>query len=1168
MVSFGSAWSKNTRRELRRTLSRFLAIFTIIALGVGFFVGLKAARPAMAAIGNEYLQETNLYDYQLLSTLGLTEDDAAYFAAMDGVNYAEGSLSADLLTSRGGQQQVYKTHQLLENINGIQLKAGRMPQAPNECLGDALAFGQGDLGTVLTVENDGDTIFSQESYTLVGLCSSPQYLNIQRGTTALGTGSVKGYLFLPAEGYEADYYTEIYLDLATDKDSFTEEYLDEMKDWEDTLTDALVQRGSLRRETLLAEAQAELDKGQKEYDDGLAEYQQAKAEAQQELDDAKAQLEQAELDLEAARKELADGEAKLRQLETDMLSVPELAEARKKLDDGWAQYLDGMKQYQTGLAEFESQKDDAEAQLEQAQRELDDARSQLEAGEAELQDGKKQLQQARQLVELQLYPLQSAMDLAESELTQAQAELAEAEAELAGLDPLKNPVQYAMALASVSAAEVEVGLRQTAYDTAAAAYDAVAEPLMEQIADGEAQIEEGEAQLAEGWTAYNTGLAEYQAGVRALEEGQAQLDAAKKQLDDAKKELDSGERQLQEGYQSALTQARQALEDGRKALADGEEQTAQGWQDYYDGKAKAEKEFADAEAQLKEAKDQLTEARKKLADLTDPDCYALNRTTNTGYVAFDSDTSIVDSIARIFPIFFFLVAALVCSSTMTRMVEELRTENGTLKAMGYSDGKIMWRYGAYAGGAALLGSVSGFFVCSWLFPYIIWHAYKMLYNFGEIKLLLDWKMGAISLLCALLCSVGAACTAAWSEMRQMPAQLMRPKAPKAGKRVFLEYVTPVWKRMNFLHKVTVRNIFRYKKRLIMMILGVGGCTALLLAGLGLRDSISNVAEDQFTLITVHDYAITFRDECAPEDMQAFTDQFGDDLDRCVFVAGQVMRALGENSTIDDVNLIATDDTSLRELFRFRLDEADQGFPTDGAFISRKLSELAGVGVGDMLTIQTNDNRFVDVPVEAIYDNYVYHYVILTGQTYERLFLEEPAYNQAYATTAQADKDAVAALLQSDENVVNVTPTSHFRAMLADTLTSMDAVIALVIGCAAVLAFVVSYNLCNINITERQREIATIKVLGFYANETHTYVFRESICLTAMGIAVGIPIGIWLHRFVVQQVQVSIVAFRIHIAPLSYLLAVVISLVIIFVVEWTLRGKIDRINMAESLKSVE
>jgi putative ABC transport system permease protein len=1168
MVSFGSAWSKNTRRELRRTLSRFLAIFTIIALGVGFFVGLKAARPAMAAIGNDYLHETNLYDYQLLSTLGLTVEDVAYFADMDGVNHAEGSLSADLLTSRNGQQQVYKTHQLLQSLNGVQLKAGRMPQAPNECLGDALAFGQADLGTVLTVENDGETIFSQESYTLVGLCSSPQYLNIQRGTTSLGSGSVRGYLFIPAGGYEADYYTEIYLDLATGKDAFTRDYLDEMKLWEDPLTDALIQRGSLRRDSLLAEAQAELDKGQKEYDDALAEYQKAKTETEQQLADAKAQLEQAEIDLEAARQELADGEAQLRELENDLMSVPEMADARRKLDAGWAQYLDGKKQYEAGLAEFRAQQADAEAQLRQAEQELHAALQQLRSGEAQLKDGKQQLEQGKQLLELQLLPLKTAKNLAETELAQAQAELAAAEAELAQLDPLRNPVQYTLALTAVNAAKLEVGLRQTAYDAAVASYDAVAAPMLEQIAQGEAELAAGEAELEAGWAAYNEGLAAYEAGVNALQDGQAQLDKAKYQLDEAKRDLDAGEKQLADGYRDAIAQARQALDEGRAALADGETQTAQGWQDYYDGKAKADKEFADAEDQLKDARKQLTEARQQLADLKDPDCYALNRTTNTGYVAFDNDTSIVDGIARIFPIFFFLVAALVCSSTMTRMVEELRTENGTLKAMGYSDGRIMWRYAAYAGGAALLGSISGFFLCSWLFPYIIWHAYKILYNFGEIKLLLDWKMGAISLLCALLCSVGAACMAAWSEMRQMPAQLMRPKAPKAGKRVFLEYVTPIWKRMNFLHKVTVRNIFRYKKRLIMMILGVGGCMALLLAGLGLRDSISNVAEDQFTRITIHDYSITFRDELSDKEQQAFADRFGSDLDRCVFVAGQVMRALGNDGTIDDVNLIATDDTALRDLFRFRLNDADQGFPTDGAFISKKLSELAGVSVGDVLTVQTNDNRFVDVPVEAIFDNYVYHYVVVTGQTYEALFLEEPVYNQAYATTAQADKDAVAALLQSDESVVNVTPTSHFRAMLADTLTSMDAVIALVIGCAAVLAFVVSYNLCNINITERQREIATIKVLGFYANETHAYVFRESICLTIMGIAVGIPIGIWLHRFVVQQVQISIVAFRIHIAPLSYVLAVIISLAMIFVVEWTLRGKIDRVNMAESLKSVE
>ena len=1077
MVRRSSAWGKNNRRELQRTLTRFLAIFAIVALGVGMFVGLKVARPAMARIGQEFVEDSNFYDYQLLSTLGLTEEDREFFAQIDGVLEAEGAVSADLLTRYDDQQLVYKTHQMLDSMNQVQLTAGRMPQAPNECLGDDLQFTEADLGTVLPVENeDGDHVFSQESYTVVGLCNTVQYLNVQRGSTSLANGVVTGFLYIPASGYDADYYTELYLKLDCEGLAFSEEYKEEMERWEEPLSEVLEERGVQRKEEVVAEAQAELDDAWEEYEDGLQEFEETRAEVDAELADAERELADAEQKLTDARQELEDGEETLKQLEEDPYSTEEIIKARKELDDAWAELERGEAEYQENLRKFQQSEPEAQAKL-------------LEA---------------------------------EYQLSLAKAELDKNWAKVEGVD----------------ADFIEMFMPGA----------------LKQLEDAQAQ--------------YDAGYAEYLAGKQALEDARIQLADAQRQLQNGRAELEKAEAGFEDGIQDAIEEIRIKLTDGRKELADAETELADARLELDDAREEADREFADAEAELADAEKQLYDAQKMVDALNKPTYYALDRMSNTGYSAYDNDTAIVEGIARVFPVFFFLVAALVCSSTMTRMVEEQRTQNGTLKALGYSDGMIMWRYASYAGLAALLGGATGFFLCSWLFPYVIWHAYKMLYHFGEMKLLLDWELGAVSLFFALVCSVGAACLAVWTDMRQMPAQLMRPKAPKAGKRIILEYITPLWKRLSFLHKVAARNIFRYKKRLFMMVLGVGGCMSLLITGLGLRDSISNVAEDQFSEITVYDYTIVFNEAQTPEQQAAFLAEEGAELEDCVFVSSVAVNGLTEKGS-RDVTVIATDDPAITKLFRLHDGEQDLGYPEgNGVYITEKLARLAGIAAGDTLTVQTDDNLLVELPVDGVYDNYVFHYVCMTGSAYEYWFKEAPEYKTAYATAATEDINQAAATVQGAENVVNVSLASDFRDMISDTLSSLDAVIVLVVGCAVALSLVVSYNLCNINITERQREIATIKVLGFYPKETYAYVFRETIVLTAMGVVVGIPLGIWLHRFVLNQVQVDMVTFHVRIAPLSFLLAAVVTFVTIVLVEMLLRGKINQIHMAESLKSVE
>ncbi len=1170
MVKTGSPWRKNNLRELKRTIGRFLAIFAIVALGVGFFAGLKLARPAMVNIGREFVAQSRFYDYQLISSIGLTEEDRAFFASMDGIAAAEGSVSADLLTEAEGKQVVFKTHQLLETLNQVQLTAGRMPQAPNECLLDDLNRGEEAIGTVFSVDNEDGHSFSQDSYTVVGLCNTAQYLNIQRGTTSLGDGTVAGFLFLPAEGYDSEVFTEIYVDIEEPYDAFTEEYDGLMDDWEQPLTDAMEQRGELRREQVWQDAQNELDEAWAEYEDGRAEYNEARAEVDAELADAKAELEQAEQDLAHGRKELEEAEALLAEMEIDPFANEELADARKQLDDGWAQLWEGEAEYQKGRKEFEEKKAEALPQLQDAKKQLDDAKKELEAGWEEYWDGFRQLEDSKRTMQVTLSPLQRSIDETGREAEDAWQDLFRKEQTLAGLqkDPEADPLAVAAAAAAVQTAAAEAAARQAAYTAAQTLYEETLRPLTEKMEDGEKQLEEGRTQLVDGQRQYEEGLQQYEEGLQQLEDGEQQLKDAEAQMASARRQLENGEQELKEGIETAMTEGRKAVADGWKELADGEEQLADGWKEYEEGAAEADAEFADAKAELDDAERELEEAQEMVDLLKDPSYYALNRRANAGYASFDNDTMIVANVAEVFPVFFFLVAALVCSSTMTRMVEEQRLENGTLKALGFTDGQIMWRYASYAGSAALLGFAVGYLLCGWLFPYVIWHAYKMLYHFGEIKLLLDGKLALISLFFALLSSVGAACAAAWSEMRQMPAQLMRPKAPKAGKRIFLEYITPLWKRLGFLHKVAARNIFRYKKRMIMMVLGVGGCMALLIAGLGMRDSISTVADDQFGRIMRYDYSITFSDEQSPEEQAAFREEMGDVLSHCAFVRMEAADAF-TGSGMKSVSIIATDDPEILHAVDLHQGETALGYPEgDGAYISSKLAALAGVKAGDTLRLQLENKELAELPVTGVFDNYVNHFIFLTGEGYRTHLDDTLDYTAALALTEEKDIHSAAVQVQKAAGVVNVSVSQDFRDMVSDTLVSLDAVVLLIVACAVALSLVVSYNLCNINITERQREIATIKVLGFYPRETKDYVFRESVVLTFMGVVVGIPLGIWLHSFVLNQINVDMVSFRARISLFSFVLAVVITFAINGLVDLLLQGKIDQIHMAESLKSVE
>lgn len=1232
MVANGSAWRKNNRREWLRTLGRFFAIVAIVALGVGFFTGLRLARPAMAKTGADYIEETNLYDFQLRSTLGFTEEDAAYFAALDGVETVEPSVSADLLTMFRDREVVFATQALLPTLNQPALTAGRMPEAADECLGDNRYFTEDDLGTVITVRNDPDdeAPFSQDTYTLVGLGSSPQYLSSQRGSSALGNGTVAAFLFLTEAGYDADYYTEIYVKVPSEGSAFSDAYADSVEPWEDVLEDAVNARGELRRTTVIADAEEELADGWAEYYDGLQEYEDGKAEADEELADGKQELEDALQELNDGEADYAEGVETLEALRADPLSNDEIRDARAELDDGWQQYYDGKQEYEDGLKEYEDGKqeyedglkeyEDAVAEnqpkLDDAKKELEQAKKSLENGEASYDEGVAtynallqdpsavpELAEARRQLDAQWADYNEKLAAYEQYaaiIDGYEADVAEAQATLEALQASGTATEEEIIAAQTNLAFAQAVLEGALAqggdpDEMAAGLNTYKETLdqaeadfqagyQEAIQQAEAELDAARKQLDDGWDQYYEGLKEYENGVKELEDGKKELDDAKAELEDGKIELDDakaelddayaklvqGEADYKSGYEDALAEGEQELADARQELDDGWAEYYDGVEEYEEGKQEAEQELADAQQELDDALEELEDGESDLYDLkTAPlSVFALTRTANTGYASFDNDTAIVDGLAAIFPVFFFLVAALVCSSTMTRMVDEQRTNNGTLKALGYRDGSIMSRFTAYAAWAAVLGTGLGLAVGAWIFPAVIWRAYTMIYRFADLEFVFDPVLALLSLAAALVCSVGAALASAWNEMRKMPASLMRPKAPKAGKRILLEYMTPLWKHMSFLQKVAARNVFRYKKRLIMMLLGTGGCLALLIAGLGLRDSVANVADDQYRYITLYDYTITFAQGQTEDQQQAFRETWAEDLDHLAFAATDTVDVLTQKG-VSTASVVASDDPEITALFGLTYGDETVDWPTgDGAVVSEKLLRLSGISVGDSLTVERSDGTVLEIPVVGAFENYVNHYILLTGQGYETWMGEAPEIDTAYASTASEEITALGARLTEGRSVLSVTLAQDFQAMIADTMQSLDAVISLVVGCALALSFVVSYNLVNINITERVREIATIKVLGFYRWETYSYVFREGLILTGLGCVVGVPLGIWLHRFVMERIQVDMVSFRVRIDPWSYVLALALTLVITLVTDALLVRKIDRIHMAESLKSVE
>lgn len=1114
------ATRKDFYMEIRKSLGRFLSILFIVALGVAFFSGIRASEPSMRITGDRYFDQEELMDIQALSTFGITDDDIDAIEAVEGVERVEGAYSADMLCETKKKQYVFHVMSLPENMNHVTVSEGRLPKKIGECLvDDDMGYKVGDTITLKSGTDDpiSDTL-KQEKYKVVGIGNSPCYISFGRGSTTIGSGSVSGFLLVPAKTFALDVFTEAYVQVegAENLIAYTEEYDKKIETVLDRIEEITGERGRIRKQEIVDDAQAEID-------DAKAELEKGKLKAQEELDDAKAQIDDGEAKLTEAKQQIADGKSQISSAKTTLNSKDdELTEAKTKYSSGLKKWQEGTEAYEAGLAQFEAAKPEA---LEE-----------IAKGEAGLEAYRKQLDEAKK---------------------GAQGKLKELEGQLA----------YIMSLEPGPEDEDYEELHQKWEEQ----YGASIEQLETGISEVNKELETLETQEQDyqsKLTALNNSKAELAAKEQQLADTKAALDSSKQQLSDAYSQIESGKGQLASGW-AQIDEKEQELASGEAEIAENETTLEDAKAEYEEGKKEAEDEIADGEAKI-------ADAEEELAEIEDPKWYVYDRSNLPEHDGYGENADRMRAIGKVFPVIFFLVAALISLTSMTRMVEEQRTQIGTLKALGYGKYAIASKYINYALLATVGGSILGILIGEKILPYIIITAYGIMYHnmASNLQIHYEFQFAMIASGAAIFCTIGATLFSCYRALVETPASLMRPPAPKEGKRVLAERLTFIWKHLSFTWKSTLRNLFRYKKRLFMTIFGIAGSMALMLVGFGIQDSIMDIAAKQYTKLQHYDGTIIGDEDASDkekEELEAYLES-NTQLDHYTHIQLTKMDAPRGRSNLSVYVYVPEDlegfgrDVTLRN----RITREEYELTDEGAVICEKTASLLGLEVGDEITL-TKENTQYQVKVALITENYMGHYVYMTQKVYEEAFGEKPEYLNTVFTMKEEYKDKMTDTgneVLKYPAALSISYTSSLSAQLERMLSTLGMVIIVLIVSAGMLAFVVLYNLNNINITERQRELATLKVLGFYDKEVSAYVFRENVLLTFIGVLAGAVFGIFLHRYIITTVEVDAVMFGRNIKPVSFLYSGLFTVGFSVIVNLFMHFKLKKIDMVESLKSVE
>lgn len=1071
---------KDALREIKKSYKRFISILLMAFLGVGFFAGIRASSPDMLDTIDTYYKNQNVYDIQVLSTLGLTSDDINAISKIENVEHVDGNFETDGQIEVGNKEVIAKVMSL-NDFNTPVLIDGSLPSAKNECVVEErfLTVNNKNIGDTIelnikNMQNDnGEDVpyLYEKELKIVGTVQSPMYISVDRGTSTLGSGKIDYYMYIPKSNVQANsIYTNIYVKV---KDA--NKYTTSSKKYEDCVNSVKTEIEKIK------------DNREKSRYDSL---------------------------VNTVTKKVEDAEKELNTQKTDAKS--KIADAKKELENG-------KKQIENAEKTIKSNRIKADKEFNKAYAELINGKNKIADSEKQLESKEKQANEEFDKLEKQKAELNTQLTTLNSGITEVQKNIENINI------ALKNPN-----LTSEQKANFEKTKKQ--------------------LENKLSELNNTKAQLVSAISKIDSGIAT----------GKTEIKSAKNKLQSAKNELKKNENAYYSTKNSTYKQldnAEEELELSKKELKDGENELE-----------KNKKEFNE---KIADAESKLNDARAKIAEIENPKWYVLDRNGNTGYSSFIQDTDSIANIGKVFPVIFFIVAALISLTSMTRMVEEQRTQIGTLKALGYNKLQITSKYVLYASLACIIGSILGMSVGFVLLPKIVWKMYSMMYQIGDIQTSFNFEIGSLGFILIVISILGATIYAVIKELIQTPATLMRPKSPKMGKRVFLEKVTFIWKRLSFSRKVTVRNIFRYKKRFLMTIIGIMGCTALIVTGFGIRDSIRAIMPDQYEKVFNYDLQINLKADLDKKQKQDFINSLTNDdkIEKLSETYMSSISAINENVEENVQIIVPNNNTDFNTLINLTdvKSKNNLSLPEDGVLLTDKAAQLLGVEAGDNITLKDTDENETNVKVTNVVENYVYHYIYMSKSMYENLYGKSFDSNVILTKDFNLDnetEDNFVKDLMNMPEVASVTRISTAMNMMNDTMKSLNYVVVILIVSAGLLAFVVLYNLSNVNISERIRELATIKVLGFYDKEVYLYITRETIILTAIGLVLGLVAGYFLDFFILETCEINMLRFRKFVAPLSFVFAALITILFTIIVNIVTYFALKKINMIESLKSVE
>lgn len=1174
---------KDLFREIWRTKSRFLAILAIVAIGCGFFAGVKSSCPDMKLTAATYYEEYNLADFHIMSNYGLDDTDIEAIKETVNVRGISGGYSADVMVKSDDKNNLVlkaisydlENPDTADNMNRPLLIEGRLPEKSGECVVEQskLANGKLAIGSKIQLYLEKDDISESlkvTEYEIVGTINTPSYVGFQYGTTTVGDGEIDTYILIPEEDFAFDVYTDVYLTLQETEglDPFEDEY-GQIIEEDTTLLENNDKLTYNRYNDIVAEAQEELDDAKQELADGEAEAEEKLNDGWQELEDARIQLEDAKTQIDDARQELDDGWSEyysgIETLNTEIANGrQQIEDAKAQLYSAEAEYNSGLEQYNQGLAEFQEKEAAALEELSGYEAQLAGLEPVVTAGRQELDSFKSLLANYNSIIEKY-----SAITVTEEEILPE---------EIAVMDQIDAFIAEMMPGVPISIKNFFVY-----YATAPAEEKQQYSAILSIVSsEGQKQIDEKEPQVIEGEEA----VAQLKAGIEA---GYSQLEAGRQELQNSKNQLDSAKQQIDDGYneiyynESLLNQkeaeGKQKLENALAKLYPGEAdydagvvEYEDGLAEYQDGVEEYEQSKIDVEEELQEGRDKIADAERELKDLETPEWYVFDRNDNPGYSTYEEDAEKVDAIAAVFPFFFVLVAALVCSTTMTRMVEEQRTQMGTLKALGYNNRSIVSKYLIYAISASIVGSIIGLCIGFKLFPWVIINAYKIMYSMPDPMMPFRWDYAGWCTLVGILCTGLSAYFVCRKELKTVPAQLMRPKAPKVGKKIMLERVGFVWNKLSFLHKVTARNVFRYKARSLMTTIGIAGCCALILTGFGLNYAISSIVDRQFEDIFKYDVTIAISENT--ENLEELQDYINSNqyINSSETLMAKTVDAEKNGETISSVSMSVLQNPEVVDDYitlRTMDDHTPLELTDDGVIISQKMSNVLKAKAGDSFSVVNSDGSKTELTVTGVTENYALNYIYMTPTLYREVYGEEPSYNMIYANIPDGvETSDLSTELLDDSDILGIAYSSDTMGRFVDTIGSLKSIVIVLIVSAGLLAFIVMYNLVNINVNERKRELATIKVLGFYDREVSSYIYRENNVAVLFGIILGLILGIFLEKFVVSVAEVDAVMFISDMAWWCYAVSALITAIFALIVTIVVHFSLKKIDMVESLKAIE